>query len=251
LPVSLSAADFAAGEGAMFAGIENIHPDPRRGWTALASFTLQAMLLAIAVAIPLLYPSSVPNFERRIFVPMTTPPPDVVPAHADPAGGHTGVNASVHVLMVNPNPRLPFAERQIDTGAEGPPDPANFDVGTGLYSGPYGPTGPRVGDQPLPRPPVPAAPPRVSRPMQGYLLHRVEPVYPPIAMTAGVQGAVVIKAIISREGTIEHLQVINGSPLLSKAAIDAIVQWRYRPYLLNDQAVEVETEITVNFYLHR
>ncbi len=61
----------------------------------------------------------------------------------------------------------------------------------------------------------------------------------------------VIKALISRDGAIEHLQVVNGSPLLSKAAIDAIAQWRYRPYFLNDQPVEVETEITVNFYLHR
>ena len=232
----------------MFAGIENIQPNPRRGWTALASFTLQAMLLAIAVAIPLLYPSSVPNFERRIFVPITNPTPDVAPVEHVPAGGHTGVGPQAQVLMVTQNPRLPFVERQINTGPEGPPDPSSVIIG----GGPRVPFGVWIGDRVFPTPlPAPVAALRISRPMQGYLIHRIEPVYPPIAKAAGVQGAVVLKALVSREGTIEHLQVVNGSPLLSKAAIDAIVQWRYRPYLLNDQPVEVETEITVNFYLNR
>jgi len=62
---------------------------------------------------------------------------------------------------------------------------------------------------------------------------------------------VLIKAVISTEGNIEQAQVISGSPLLSKAALDAIRQWRYRSYLLNDKPVEVETEITVNFALTR
>jgi protein TonB len=62
---------------------------------------------------------------------------------------------------------------------------------------------------------------------------------------------VVIKAVISTEGKIEQAQIISGSPLLSNAAMDAIRQWRYRPYLLNDKPVEVETEITVNFALNR
>ena len=61
----------------------------------------------------------------------------------------------------------------------------------------------------------------------------------------------VIKAVISTEGKIEQAQIISGSPLLSNAAMDAIRQWRYRPYLLNDKPVEVETEITVNFALNR
>ena len=87
--------------------------------------------------------------------------------------------------------------------------------------------------------------------MQSYLIRRIEPTYPPIAKSAGVQGEVLIKAIISSEGKIEQAQVISGSPWLSRAALDAIRQWRYRPYLLNDKPVEVETEITVNFYLTR
>jgi len=87
--------------------------------------------------------------------------------------------------------------------------------------------------------------------MQSYLIHRVEPRYPDIARVARVEGAVLIRAVISADGRIEQAQVVNGSPLLSGAALDAIKQWRYRPYFLNDKPVEVETEITVNFYLTR
>ena len=66
---------------------------------------------------------------------------------------------------------------------------------------------------------------------------------------AHIQGTVVLRAIISKEGTIENLQVVRGHPMLVKAAIDAVRQWRYRPYILNDSPVEVETEVTVNFIL--
>jgi protein TonB len=97
--------------------------------------------------------------------------------------------------------------------------------------------------------PVLAKPPIISRPMQGYLIHRVEPIYPNVAKIAGIQGAVLIKAVISTEGKIEQAQVVSGSPWLSKAALDAIRQWRYRPYYLNGKPVEVETEITVMFTL--
>lgn len=67
----------------------------------------------------------------------------------------------------------------------------------------------------------------------------------------GIQGTVVIKAVISREGTVEHPQVISGQAFLATAAMDAVKEWRYRPYYLNGQPVEVETEITVNFVLNR
>jgi len=85
--------------------------------------------------------------------------------------------------------------------------------------------------------------------LQGSLLHRVEPVYPPMARTARVRGAVVLEAIISKEGMMEDLRLISGHPLLVPAAIEAVSQWRYRPYVLNGEAIEVETQITVNFIL--
>jgi periplasmic protein TonB len=70
-----------------------------------------------------------------------------------------------------------------------------------------------------------------------------------LARQARVQGIVVLRAVISREGKIQGLEVLSGHPLLVQAAIDAVRQWRYRPYILNDQAIEVETQITVNFSL--
>jgi protein TonB len=85
--------------------------------------------------------------------------------------------------------------------------------------------------------------------MEGNLIYRVQPVYPPLARSARVQGAVVLRAIISKSGGIGNLQVVSGHPMLVKTALDAVSQWRYRPYILNDEPVEVETQITVNFVL--
>ena len=85
--------------------------------------------------------------------------------------------------------------------------------------------------------------------MEGNLIYRVQPVYPPLARQAHIQGTVLLRAVISREGTIENLQVVSGPAMLVPSAIDAVRQWRYRPYFLNDQAVEVETQVTVIFVL--
>jgi protein TonB len=72
-----------------------------------------------------------------------------------------------------------------------------------------------------------------------------------IAQQVGIQGAVVIRALISRTGNIERAQVESGQPLLTAAALAAVREWKYRPYYLNGEPVEVETEITVNFILRR
>ena len=85
--------------------------------------------------------------------------------------------------------------------------------------------------------------------MEGNLILRVQPDYPTIARQARVQGQVVLRAMISREGTIENLQVLSGHPMLVRAAVNAVQQWRYRPYVLNGEPIEVETEVKVNFVL--
>ena len=82
---------------------------------------------------------------------------------------------------------------------------------------------------------------------QGLLIQEVKPVYPPLARQAGVQGEVILQAVIGKDGRIENLRVVSGNPMLVKAARDAVIQWRYRPYLLDGEPVEVETQITVNF----
>jgi len=82
---------------------------------------------------------------------------------------------------------------------------------------------------------------------EGELINRVVPTYPTIAMRTGVQGEVKLHAIIARDGSISSLSVISGHPFLISAAMEAVQQWRYRPYVLNGEAVEVDTYITVNF----
>jgi protein TonB len=77
----------------------------------------------------------------------------------------------------------------------------------------------------------------------------VQPVYPPLARSARIQGSVVLEALIGRDGTMQNLKLISGHPMLVPAAIDAVSQWRYRPYILNGDPIEVETQITVNFVL--
>ncbi len=84
---------------------------------------------------------------------------------------------------------------------------------------------------------------------QNMLLSKVAPVYPPEARAAKVQGAVVMTALIDKDGTIQSLEVVSGDPLLVSAATNAVKQWKYRPYLLNGNPVEVETQIRVNFTL--
>jgi periplasmic protein TonB len=84
---------------------------------------------------------------------------------------------------------------------------------------------------------------------QGLLTKRVQPVYPPQAMQMHIQGAVQMLATISKEGKITSVKVLNGDPILSRAATDAVSQWRYKPYFLNGQPVEIQTQIVVNFKL--
>ena len=83
----------------------------------------------------------------------------------------------------------------------------------------------------------------------GLLVSKVQPEYPADARTAHIQGAVVLKATIDREGNVANVELVSGHPMLAPAAIEAVKQWKYKPYLLAGTAVEVETQITVNFTL--
>jgi protein TonB len=128
-------------------------------------------------------------------------------------------------------------------GMQGMGGPGNGSVAGGLFSSLN--TNPTV---------VARVPPKQTGPVKvssgtiaGNIISKPEPVYPAIAKAAHVQGAVILHAIISKEGTIENLQVISGNGMLVNAARDAVSRWRYKPYLLNGEPVEVETSITVNF----
>jgi len=84
--------------------------------------------------------------------------------------------------------------------------------------------------------------------MQKLLIHRVDPVLPPDTRVR-LHGTVVLRAVISKTGVVESLQMVTGHPMLVPAALQAVSQWRYRPYILNGEAIEVDTQITVNFIL--
>jgi protein TonB len=129
--------------------------------------------------------------------------------------------------------------------------------GIGVSGGVEGGLGPVLNVAWTAKPPVlPSAPPAAPKRLavsqgvaEGLLLHRVVPAYPELARRARISGAVTLRAVIGKEGTIENLRLTSGHPMLAQAALDAVRQWRYRPYLLNREPVEVDTEITVNFNL--
>jgi len=83
----------------------------------------------------------------------------------------------------------------------------------------------------------------------GLLIKKVQPAYPPLARQARIQGQVLLQAQISKDGSIENLSLISGHPMLAPAAIEAVKQWRYKPYMLNGEPVAVDTQVVVNFTL--
>ena len=108
--------------------------------------------------------------------------------------------------------------------------------------------------QPVAKPvvltPKPSAPIRVSEGASlANLIHKVVPVYPPLARQARVSGTVRLQGVIAKDGTIQQLQILSGHPMLTRAALDAVRQWVYRPMLLNGDPVEVITGIDVIFTL--
>ncbi len=84
---------------------------------------------------------------------------------------------------------------------------------------------------------------------RGLLIHQVSPVYPKTALAMRVEGTVELTTTISKTGDITHVKVVSGEAQLAKAAADAVKQWKYKPYLLNGEPVDIETAVTVNFKL--
>ena len=227
----------------MFSGLPSTQPLARR-WTAATSFALQSGLVAAVLVLPTLYTQSLPSvfLDHRIFVPMSGPV-----RTADPVAGSGSSEAprpnvlvvAVHHFTIG-KPHTNAGDASSDAPSLGP------ETGTGLHLGNWmlG-TGPVVLPAPLPAP----RPLVVSQVMAGNLIRRVEPQYPAIARQIHLEGTVVLNAIISREGNIERVDVASGPALLAGAAREAVRQWKYRPYLLNGEPVEVETQVTVNFVM--
>ena len=241
-------------EDALFA--TNHRRSPQQRWAALMSFVLQATFVTVIVALPLFFTEALPLDYVRSFVEVPLPPQGRAPTppqqqsrqvHSD-----SNLNPQGQIIAVRQIPR------DIATLNEEVAPPRLGD-GIGVVGAPVGDGIPdgvigsivheteRIARNAAPPPPTKPFP--ISHIDEGLLVHKVTPVYPQIAILARQQGTVVMHAIIGRDGRIEQLQAVSGPPLLIKAAVDAVAQWRYRPYVLNGEPVEVETQITVNFKL--
>lgn len=236
-------------EDSTFESVGVIHTRTR-GWM-MATFALNGSILLALVMIPLFYPQMLPSLERAI--PMEAPPPPIEPVRLPTAPASSPVSlpqssapifqAPTVISRVNPAPGAPDDSAPIDW--------RNLAGSTNLPSGVGSPFASQSNANIRVAQPTPRAPASVSQGvMRGLLVFDPKPVYPPIAIATHTQGVVVLQALISRTGSIENLRVVSGPPLLRQAALDAVRQWRYRPFLLNGQPVEVETTVNVVFTLN-
>jgi len=224
----------------------------RRSWTTLTSFGLQAVVVGLLLIIPVLTTVGLPT-SRTVSTPVGFFRRDPGPTPHSPSG-RTPVTQIVPVTgrIMAPG-RIPRTIARDD-------GPIAQPTGTGpegIYVGPSTGTGPELplptfGTRVIPSIPLPPTAKREFRQssmLEGSLIRKVQPVYPPLARSARIQGSVVLAAVISKDGSMEGLKLISGHPMLVQAAVQAVSQWRYRPYVLNGEAIEVETQITVNFIL--
>ena len=226
----------------------------RRRWTQMGSFCVQSIIIAVLVVLPLWFIDILPAQQLATFLIAPPPPPPPPPPAAPTLKATKVVSEMVNGQLLTPN-KIP--QKIKDIAEEQAPAPVTGVIG-GVEGGvPGGSAGGVIGSLLSSTPhatSLPVAVPkriRVSTGVsEGLLFHRVEPDYPLIAKRARIEGSVELRAIISKEGTIQGLQRVNGHPILVAAAMDAVKQWRYRPYMLNGEPLEVETNVVVNFHIH-
>lgn len=235
----------------------NVGVNRRRRWTTAASFIIQAILLCIAVLIPLIYTEALPKQQLLTMLVAPPPPPPPPPAAPEVVKTVRAVQTEIVEGQLRTPTRIP---EKIAMIKEEQPPPVTS--GAGVIGGvPGGIPGGQIGGvlggiiastssavvKPKAETPIRI---RVSQGVStGRLINKRDPVYPKIARDARVQGSVVLAAIIAKDGSIQDLHVLSGHPMLVQAALDAVRQWRYKPYLLNEEPVEVETTVTVIFSL--
>ncbi len=224
--------------------------------TTILSFFGQFGLLGILILIPLIYTDALPKQQLMTFLVAPPPPP---PPPPPPAATPVKVVRQVQSDIINGQLRTPtkIPEKVQMIKEEDAPPPV---MGSGVVGGvpggvPGGSMGGVIGGiigsttSAIPKVATPQRV-RVSQGVSaGLLIRKVTPTYPPLARQARIQGTVVLQAEISKDGTIQNLQLISGHPMLAPAAIEAVKQWRYKPYLLNGEPVAVETQVVVNFSL--
>ena len=232
----------------------------RKAAATTTSLILNCLAVGLMVLVPLLFTESLPKAQLLTFLVAPPPPPPPPPPAAQEV---QRVVRQIQTDMLNTGQlrtptRIPQKVQMIREEDAPPPIAATGGVVGGVPGGiPGGQLGGVIGgivnatSAAVPRF-VPVAPQRVRISQgvtKGLLVHRVEPTYPPLARSARVQGDVVLSAVIDTNGQITNLQLVSGHPMLVPSAISAVKEWRYKPYLLNGQPVEVETTITVIFSL--
>jgi protein TonB len=226
-------------------------------WTVILSMVFQVIFLGVLILIPLIYTEALPKTMMATLLVAPPPPPPPPPPPA-----------AVQVVKVKPQVHLMdagklVAPKAIPKDVKIIKEEAAPDMSAGMAGGvPGGVAGGSMGGViggviggmgGAPPPPKPTA----SRIRQGgsvqaaLLINRVQPVYPPLARQTRISGTVRLHAIISKSGSVESLEVLSGHPLLVRAAMDAVQQWKYKPTLLNGEPVEVDTTIDVIFSLNQ
>jgi periplasmic protein TonB len=217
-------------------------------WAVTLSAIVQVLILGVLILIPLIYTEALPKGMLNTFLVAPAPPPPPPPPQpvvkAIKAPKIINIQKMVAPTVIPKNIAVVKDEAPViyTNSGEGVAGGTGNVLGGLIGSGPAGP----------PPPPKPAAPSRIrvgGNVEAASLINKVTPIYPPIAKTAHVSGTVVLHAIISKDGTIQELQYVSGPPLLMKAAMDAVKEWRYRPTMLNGDPVEVDTTIDVVFTL--
>ena len=226
------------------------HAGHRAAWTKLVSALLQSTALVIALGIPLFHVERLRITPAPPSIQMTATPqlPTTTPQRS--AAMSSSAAAPSLREFVQPS----FVPRTLPTGEDQPPSFYSLSIPcttncSAIPAGVFTSPGPLVILPPPTRPP--SVPPRISVMQLGDVVHKVLPEYPAIAKQLHIEGPVVLLATIGRSGRVEQVQVLRGPALLQRAAKQAVEQWQYRPYVLNHEAIEVQTQITVNFVLNR
>jgi protein TonB len=230
----------------------------RRKFAAMISFTVQCLVIGTLIIVPLMYTDVLPKQQLLTFLMAPPPPPPPPPAAQAVAKVVRQIQSELLDGQLRTPSRIPEKVQMIREEEAPPPLSSMGGVVGGVAGGiPGGQLGGVIGgivNQTSSLAAVPklaAVQPKRIRVSQGVtrglLIQRIEPIYPPLARQARVQGDVVLKAIVSKEGEIKELELVSGHPMLAPAAIEAVKRWRYRPFLLNGEPIEVETLVTVMF----
>jgi protein TonB len=231
----------------------------KRGATTLLSFILQIGLVGILILIPLIYTEALPKQQLMTFLvaPPPPPPPPPPPAAAPPVKVVRKIETELDNGQLRTPTKIPEKIQMIKEDEPPPPTMGGAGVVGGVPGGvPGGSMGGVIGGiigqtatTVVPKVQTPQRV-RVSQGVsEGLLIHKVQPTYPQLARQARISGTVVLQAAIGKDGSIQNLRLVSGHPMLAPAAIEAVKQWKYRPYFLNGEPVEVDTQITVNFTL--